>query len=151
MSIRIGNFMIKVLLSKAYSYLNVVLLVLCIAMSVIIYSGYARITILNQKVSAAQQDLMESNGTIGVLREENAALHTQISDLLESDISTREDYGSIEGQWEDLVEATKKKPAKEVHDETNTKAADSDPDLSNHFRLLLESACKANNDCNNSP
>lgn len=139
--------MIKILFSKISSYLTISLLVLCIAMGVIIHSGNAKITLLNQKVTTAQSSLKEANNTIGNLRSENASLQSQISDLLNANSVTVEEYGNIEDQWQDLVEDTKKKPIKVpvVVKEGNNEVNVNPVDLSDHFRLLLESACKANN------
>lgn len=141
----------KLLISKISSYLTISLLVLCIAMGGIIYSGYAKITVLNSQVTTAQTRLQEANSTIKTLREENTALNIQLSELMTADSNTREKFDSIEDEWDELVRRVgKKEPVKESSNETN-QIVDRPVDLSGHFRLLLESACEANNCVRNHP
>lgn len=145
--------MIKTIASKIYSYLTISLLVICLAMGGIIYTGYAKVSILNNKVSEAQAQLLAANDTISNLREENVALNSQLSELLMADKITRERFGSIEDEWEELVRSVthKDKVVKKESGNETSEVVDGSVDLSGYFRLLLESACTANNCVRNNP
>lgn len=130
------------LLSRALPYIVIALLAMLLSLSLFLHTRITKIKELESTVHQYEFVIESNNKTIIQMRDDLAYTENLLKTLQEQQESVSQEHSDVRLEW-DRVRNERASNDKQDSKESN----DSGIDLSEHFRVLKESACRTNRDC----
>ena len=130
------------LLSRTLPYIVIVLLTILLSLSLFLHTRITKIKELENTVHQYEFVIENNNKTITQMREDLTYTENLLKTLQEQQENVSQEHSDVRLEW-DRVKNERASNDKQDSKESN----DSGIDLSEHFRVLKESACRTNRNC----
>lgn len=130
------------LLSRILPYIVMVLLVILLSLSLFLHTRITKIKELESTVHQYEFVIENNNKTITQMEDDLAYTENLLKMLQEQQESVSQEHSGVRLEWDRV------KNERVSNDKQDSKeGSDSGIDLSEHFRVLKESACRTNQTC----
>lgn len=130
------------LLSRALPYIVIVLLTILLSLSLFLHTRITKIKELENTVHQYEFVIENNNKTITQMGNDLAYTENLLKALQEQQESVSQEHSDVRLEWDRV------KNERASNDKQDSKeSSDSGIDLSEHFRVLKESACRTNRNC----
>lgn len=130
------------LLNRALPYIVTVLLAILLSLSLFLYTRTTKIKELESTVHQYEFVIENINKTITQLGDDLAYTENLLKTLQEQQENVSQEHSDVRMEWDRV------KNERASNDKQDSKeGSDSGIDLSEHFRVLKESACRTNQTC----
>jgi len=130
------------LLSRALPYIVIVLLTILLSLSLFLHTRITKIKELENTVHQYEFVIENNNKTITQMGNDLAYTENLLKTLQEQQENVSQEHSDVRLEWDRV------KNERASNDKQDSKeSSDSGIDLSEHFRVLKESACRTNRNC----
>ena len=130
------------LLSRALPYIMIALLATLLSISLFLYTRTTKIKELESTVHQYEFVIENNNKTITQIRDDLTYTENILKTLQEQQENVSQEHSDVRLEWDRI------KNERASNDKQDSKESiDSGVDLSEHFRVLKESACRTNRNC----
>ena len=135
------------LLSRALPYIVMALLAMLLSLSLFLYARVTKIKELENTVHQYEFVIENINKAFTQMEDDLAYTENLLKTLQEQQESVSQEHSDVRLEW-DRVRNESVRNERASNDKQDSKeGSDSGIDLSEHFRVLKESACRTNRNC----
>jgi len=130
------------LLSRALPYIVITLLAMLLSLSLFLHTRITKIKELENTVHQYEFVIENNNKAITQMRNDLAYTENLLKTLQEQQENVSQEHSDVRLEWDRV------KNERASNDKQDSKESiDNGADLSEHFRVLKESACRTNRNC----
>lgn len=135
------------LLSRALPYIVIVLLTILLSLSLFLHTRITKIKELESTVHQYEFVIENNNNAITQMRDDLTYTENLLKTLQEQQESVSQEHSDVRLEWDRVRNESVRNERASNDKQDDKESSDSGIDLSEHFRVLKESACRTNRDC----